>query len=264
MFVIVIHRLCTKMWIRSELYFAYRKIKENFLVCHSLTRYCFGLLFDLSIFSVTANTWTFNPFTKYLSHSIILQSSIMPGTFLACQKCQVVLQIYARKAGFKEGPYNVKCTSLSTLSSVPDSMTGTAIIRHRDHQAPHLLSHMLWSLHGEEDTVTFYQHVERMWRGIEPSNTLIPFQTFYIPWSEALFFPLCDLRWPLRPQGSAGDSPDLAHSSGIVRDKALSPSAGSVSWHRVVSWVNRPSGVWSLNSSQCRRNATQLSQCLHF
>lgn len=43
--------------------------------------------------------------------------------------------------------------------------------------------------------------------------------------------------WPFRPRRSAGDWPDLGHSSGIGRKNSLSPSAGSVSWHWVVSRV---------------------------
>lgn len=98
----------------------------------------------------------------------------------------------------------------------------------------------------------FVKNTRRNWA------VMIQFQTFYITWSDALFFPLCDPRWPLRPQRSAWDWPDLGHSSGIEWEKALSPCAGSVSWHWVVSRVNRPSGVWSLNSSQFRGNATQV------
>lgn len=65
---------------------------------------------------------------------------------------------------------------------------------------------------------------------------------------------------PLGPQRSAGDWPDLGHSSGIEEKEALSP-AGPVSWHWVVSSVNGPSGVWSL-IQQVGGNAANFCQWL--
>lgn len=111
---------------------------------------------------------------------------------------------------------------------------------------------LMWARGEHTVTRRSVQSVTCRDRGWSCLNILIPRQVFRVPgqcWARKedipergsfIFIPFSDPGWPIRPQRSAGDWPDLGHSSGIQWKKALSSLVGQSpdpGWS--AGWVER-------------------------